>query len=543
MRTVLYARVSSKHRQGDNFSIDTQLEAMRQYAQQQGFEVVAELTEKDSAFKNGLERSELNKALELARTGQITSLMFFSPDRFTRDMADGIILRRELYRLKVKLFCFLPSPHEITNEAELINVLNDWQGQQYVEKLREACMRGYEGKVKKGLFSQGLAPYGYRLVGRKEDTHLEIVEERAQVVRQMFDWHINGMSTLNISRKLTEASVATPGEVLSPHKRKRNPGEWSIHTVYDILRNETYAGTWYAFTFKRIATGVCVPRPREEWLAINVPAIVSRDVWEESQRRLTAKAYPRNVKRQYLMRARVTCGCCGYSMQARTKTSTFKRTNRTVDYGYYMCNTKNGNMVRPNCGTPGFAVDAVDNTVWQWVKELANDPDKVLHDYRTMQQQTQGQHAGIYEQLNVADEKIAEYTRLLDGVLEARITGKYPAAICDRYAEEYGTALTALRQKRVTLAEQLAETAITNEEIARLCEFVETVRRDIPAIEQSNDFLAKRAIIERLNLRVTLRVDNEGEKWVNLQWMVYSIPLSISGLMISHSTSVASLAL
>src|SRR5690349_7977516 len=92
---ALYGRVSDKSKQGDNFSVPTQLEKMREWSTEQGWRIEAELAENASAYSEGLTRSELNKALDLARAGRINVLVFFSPDRFTRDMADGVILRRE----------------------------------------------------------------------------------------------------------------------------------------------------------------------------------------------------------------------------------------------------------------------------------------------------------------------------------------------------------------------------------------------------------------------------------------------------------------
>src|SRR5690349_21438352 len=129
MRAAIYARVSSK-KQKDNFSIPSQLNLMRAYCTNQGGAIIEELLEQGSAFLDGLSRSKLNRALTLERKGQIDTLIVFSPDRFTRDMADGVILRRELKEYGVRLVCFYPTPREITSDMEVLNVLTDWQSQQ-----------------------------------------------------------------------------------------------------------------------------------------------------------------------------------------------------------------------------------------------------------------------------------------------------------------------------------------------------------------------------------------------------------------------------
>jgi DNA invertase Pin-like site-specific DNA recombinase len=136
LRLALYTRISDKDRQGDNFSLETQLDALRQYAGSAGHTVAAEFADKGSAWEDGLSRSELNKVLVMARQHQIDTVMFHDKDRFTRDIGDGVILRRELYRLGIKLICYAPYPREVTSENELVNILEDWQSQQYIEKLR-----------------------------------------------------------------------------------------------------------------------------------------------------------------------------------------------------------------------------------------------------------------------------------------------------------------------------------------------------------------------------------------------------------------------
>lgn len=74
MRAAIYARVSSA-KQVDNFSIPSQLNLMRAHCTDQDGTIVEELPEQGSAFQDGLARSKLNRALDLARKGQIDTLV------------------------------------------------------------------------------------------------------------------------------------------------------------------------------------------------------------------------------------------------------------------------------------------------------------------------------------------------------------------------------------------------------------------------------------------------------------------------------------
>src|SRR5215212_6863905 len=116
MLALTYARVSTRHLQDDNFSIETQLSAMQKLAHELGATEMMEFIEYESAFDEGLTRTELNRLLEWVRKSGGDLLIFYSSDRFTRDIADGVILRRELYKLGIKLYCCYPFPQEIRSE-------------------------------------------------------------------------------------------------------------------------------------------------------------------------------------------------------------------------------------------------------------------------------------------------------------------------------------------------------------------------------------------------------------------------------------------
>ncbi len=311
MRAAIYARVSSA-KQVDNFSIPSQLNVMRAYCTDQGGTIVEELPEQGSAFQDGLARSKLNRAFALARKGQIDTLVVFSADRFTRDMADGVILRRDLKRLGVRLFFFHPTPREITSDMEVMSILTDWQSQEYVEKMREASMRGTLEKAQQGAFPQGRGPYGYPVVGAKKESRLEIVAELAAIIMQIFIWFVFDLvPTTEIARRLTDLAVPTPTMLSRQYlsRRKRPIDQWTQGMVWELLRAEAYTGVWYAFRSRRVSKTRVVERPREEWVTIEVPTIVDRALWQAAQDQLRERSHTRRAKYQYLMSRRVRCIC------------------------------------------------------------------------------------------------------------------------------------------------------------------------------------------------------------------------------------------
>ena len=82
-------------------------------------------------------------------------------------------------------------------------------------KFLERSRRGKRHKAQQGSVNAlSGAPYGYRYITCAEgggEARYEIVEEHAQVVRQMFDWvGRERLSISEVSRRLMAAGVATP---------------------------------------------------------------------------------------------------------------------------------------------------------------------------------------------------------------------------------------------------------------------------------------------------------------------------------------------
>ncbi len=521
MRAAIYARVSSA-KQVDNFSIPSQLNVMRAYCTDQGGTIVEELPEQGSAFQDGLARSKLNRAFALARKGQIDTLVVFSADRFTRDMADGVILRRDLKRLGVRLFFFHPTPREITSDMEVMSILTDWQSQEYVEKMREASMRGTLEKAQQGAFPQGRGPYGYPVVGAKKESRLEIVAELAAIIMQIFIWFVFDLvPTTEIARRLTDLAVPTPTMLSRQYlsRRKRPIDQWTQGMVWELLRAEAYTGVWYAFRSRRVSKTRVVERPREEWVTIEVPTIVDRALWQAAQDQLQERSHTRRAKYQYLMSRRVRCICGKSAHGCRGPL------RRQGVYLYYECRSRG--CADGACGAPTYRADDVDLAVWEWVCALISDPARVLAGYREAQANLDERHALLRAQIESAEALDAEHSARLDSLIEARAMARADAVkqALDARIDETGRLIDDLTRKRVDLAARLAEETITDATIDAALDEIAAVQEELEDITRADDFTTKRRLIDALNIRATLRITEAGERWADIHWCLkaYSV--------------------
>ena len=75
-RAILYARVSGDDRGNDGRNLSGQLDMCREYAQRQGWQVIAELAEDERGVSGArMDVPELSRALDMAESGSFDVLV------------------------------------------------------------------------------------------------------------------------------------------------------------------------------------------------------------------------------------------------------------------------------------------------------------------------------------------------------------------------------------------------------------------------------------------------------------------------------------
>ena len=99
------------------------------------------------------------------------------------------------------------------------------------------------------------APYGY-IINKQQD--FEVVPTEAEIVRQIFQFYIEGWGYKKIANYLTDQGVPTPRmaerarkEAAGEEYRRAVKAEWAIATVQGILDNDFYIGTLRQGKYRR----------------------------------------------------------------------------------------------------------------------------------------------------------------------------------------------------------------------------------------------------------------------------------------------------
>ena len=306
---AIYARVSTDDQAERGYSLPSQIEACQKFADLKGFEVAAVYQDDISGAKSITSRPkgwQLQSAINLK---QVNTVIVYQVDRLSRDIVDLLTTVRDWLRAGVEIYAL--DIGQVTSELDIGLVIKGWQGGDERQKIRERTMRGRDTKARAGrVVGQGTAPYGYEY----SNGELLIEESQAQIVRMIFDWYVKGdengnmMSLYTIAERLTEIGIPTSSSVKRLHREK--PTGWGSVVIRQLIMSETYCGVWRYGKYIG-ARGKGGRRPISEQIAVRVPAIVSREMWDlaQARRAYNSKVAKRRMKREYLLRGLIYCGC------------------------------------------------------------------------------------------------------------------------------------------------------------------------------------------------------------------------------------------
>src|ERR687897_184856 len=93
-KAILYARVSTDEQAKNGYSLAQQMEALRDYATREGYEVTEEVTDPGQSGAS-LARPGMDRVRDLVAAGGVSVVLAQDRDRFAREPAYHYLLRKE----------------------------------------------------------------------------------------------------------------------------------------------------------------------------------------------------------------------------------------------------------------------------------------------------------------------------------------------------------------------------------------------------------------------------------------------------------------
>ena len=345
-RACGYVRLS--HEDGDkeeSNSITGQKNLIRDF-----FSRHPELSECGMAVDDGFsgssfERPAFRKMMDDVRAGKIDCIVVKDLSRFGRNYLDaGEYIEKIFPFFGVRFIAVNDNYDSLDNAAsdELVvpfkNLINEAYCRDSSVKIR-SCL---EVKRRRGDFTGAFAVYGY-LKDPQNKNHLVVDTFAADVVRDIYQWKLEGVSAADIAGRLNADGILAPmdykkqqGLRFATPFRIRSRSPWSATAVLRILKNPVYTGileqgknTTLSYKVKKR-----VAKPRGEWAVVESAheAVVDRQDFLSVQKvlALDTRKSPGRDKVE-LFSGMVLCGECGAAMVRKTVPSGGKK------YIYYVC--------------------------------------------------------------------------------------------------------------------------------------------------------------------------------------------------------------
>jgi site-specific DNA recombinase len=371
----------------------------------------------------------------------------------------------------------------------------------------------------------GRAPFGYRYIDRRAGggtARLEIADDQAEVVRQIFSWVVEEDCSLSeIGRRLETRGGA------SPSGRAR----WLVSTLGSMLANPTYAGT---AMFGRTRYGPrreTLRRPRRlkpghiraavsiyqtdasEQIAIAVPAIVEPEVFEAARAQLAENRKRKRVGvvgATCLLQGLLVCSKCGYAYVGASSNPKKKPT----PYRYYRCDggiaSRFGGVAI--CANKLLNRGRIDAAVWEDVRGLLLDPTRLAAEHR---RRLDGPAEPTDPKATSAAKKVAAVRRSIERLIDSYQDG---------YLEkgEFEPRIRGLRERLVQLeatAAGLAGRERSEEEVRQVIGAIEQFAGGVRERLDSSDFMTQRDLIRTVVDRIEV-----GEEAVRIVYKVNIVP-------------------
>ncbi|GER02104.1 resolvase [Iodidimonas gelatinilytica] len=492
MRVALYARYSSDKQ--SEHSIEDQIALVTKRLAAEGHSVEEVFTDYaisgSSANRPGFQA--MLKAVK-ADPERFPMIAAEALDRLSRNQADIARLYEEMVYLGVTIWTA-----EEGRVDELHIGLKGTMNALFLKSLKEKIRRGQVGQVKRGKSAGGKA-YGYDVVthvdarGQVERGDRVINEEEAQVVRQIFQDYVAGLSPGAIAKSLNGAGIASP-----------QGGIWRASTIngnrkrgMGFLHNRLYIGELVYNRVRMVKdpeTGkrVSRPNPKSEWIIEAVPnlRIIDDETWAKAQARKAQHAdrpTHRQRRAKTLLQGLVHCAECGG-----------RYTQKNKDYIYCM----NAKEARNCTNTRGIKRAEIEERVLS-VLRFALQNERFVNIFKqefnaALKDMTSGQAEKAKraeKQIKALDKQIGN---IIDAIAEGIGTPAIKQKLIDLSAERE---IAEMKSKAPCLTAHLPE---THEVLNRYGDIVGTL--DSRTLNQMSDSHRKIAIdrIQRMTDTITV---------------------------------------
>lgn len=352
--TAIYVRLSIEDNGIGSESIENQISIIRQHIiKQPDLQVVEQFVDNGQTGTN-FHRPGFAAMMDGVRTGKINCIVVKDLSRFGRNYLEtGDYLEKIFPCLGIRFISVtdhFDSLHTGENDTLLVplkSILHDT----YAKDISKKVSTAIDVKKKSGKYMGKTPPYGY-IIDPKDRYKLIVHPKRAETVRQIFQWRLEGMGLVTIARRLNDLGIPTQLQIRfeEGHADGKPNALWRASVVTDILKNPCYLG---GIVERKGSNALYKGRnhrtiPISEWKLIenmHEPIIDNKTFYHvqkfiEISRQKKGQRIEDNAHRQHtenVLSGIVRCGICGGRLHRDS--GYFKKDGSLVHYSL-LCSNK-----------------------------------------------------------------------------------------------------------------------------------------------------------------------------------------------------------
>jgi site-specific DNA recombinase len=230
IKVAIYVRVSTREQAEKGYSIQEQINACRNYCDQQSWKVVRIYKENGVSGKS-LDRPKLQLLFDDAKKKQFDVIVFWRSDRLTRSMRDLCEIVNYFEEIEIKISCVTERFDTTTADGKLIIHVMGALAEHERQITLERSKIGIRARAREGKWKGGKTPFGYCYDTQTEK--LRIDEKETKTVKQIFKLYLE-LGTINdVTRYLNKNQIPT-----------RTAEKWSNTAIGNILGRKLYTGIY-----------------------------------------------------------------------------------------------------------------------------------------------------------------------------------------------------------------------------------------------------------------------------------------------------------
>lgn len=345
---AIYVRLSKEEEKIYHSSIENQKKFILNYLKEHVDVIVCNIYIDNGYSGTNFERPAFLSMMEQIKKRKINCIVVKDFSRLGRNFIETSKYIEKIFPfLGIRFISICDSYDSLTIESSschffvpIKNLINDAYCYDISIKIRSQL----EVKRKNGEFLAPFAVYGYQKDPNQKNS---IIVDRvaAKMVRKIFNWKLEGLSTQKIADLLNEWGILSPmgykqqmGLNFYSSFKTNTKTKWTPMAILRILKNPIYIGTLEQGKQSTLNYKIKkqINKPKEQWICIenHHQPIIEKPLFDKVQRILQADTRISPIeKKAALLSGLLYCGDCNESM--------IKKINSSLknQYIYYICST------------------------------------------------------------------------------------------------------------------------------------------------------------------------------------------------------------